>query len=506
MSKKIVFVGPPGVGKTTLRKVFFEGESSQHLLNYALEPTHGQESIILNLMDTVGVFDLAGQENQRWLMTEERGVFKNAQIIIIVNDAKSPVDEIIDFTKKILKIRDEINANSLIYLLVHKVDLLDKRDLLLKQTKIYNLLINDENIKIKFTSITKEYFANALSLFINILKKVLMEEKILEDFNFSLLKNTIQLLLQFKEKDLLTRKFVKETLNLSEEKLSDVIDLLCKKKHLELTQINNEDLLILTNEGKVHFNSIIEKFDQKSLNILEKDYLEEEKITNKKVPPFLGFFLADKDGKNIMTVELYEGVLEHFLTEKKSEDSLFDIELIPMFISALEKFSQEINIEELAGFKLKGRNLNLHIFSFDYFTFTVFTNPNINIKPIKEEIQNFLETLITDNQEAFNQVLNTGQLDIVSHLIDKSQIWIEHINQEYKDMLLNLDLFDFTHTKELYDKLDDLLIKVDKKFTAIKDNIKSLKIGLMNALIEDKVDTIKDISFRIQEINTKFAY
>ncbi|MHA1844461.1 MAG: hypothetical protein ACTSWE_09400, partial [Promethearchaeota archaeon] len=78
MGNKLIFIGPPGAGKTTLRKIFFEGENTKKLLEYALEPTYGEESIILRLPkihEEIGIFDLAGQENERWLESEERAIF-----------------------------------------------------------------------------------------------------------------------------------------------------------------------------------------------------------------------------------------------------------------------------------------------------------------------------------------------------------------------------------------------------------------------------------------------
>ena len=55
-----------------------------------------------------------------------------------------------------------------------------------------------------------------------------------------------------------------------------------------------------------------------------------------------------------MSVELYDGALDYFIKDPLRNNDMFNLDLIPMFISALEKFSQEINISDLAGFKLKG--------------------------------------------------------------------------------------------------------------------------------------------------------
>ena len=133
----MVFVGPAGAGKTTLRKIFFEYEIAEHLLDTPLDPTYGVESIVLRLGQNIGVFDLAGQENEKWLNGEDKEIFLEATIIIIVVEATSGILDIENFVNKVIQVRDETCHDALIYLLVHKIDLVSNNDL----DNVKNLII-----------------------------------------------------------------------------------------------------------------------------------------------------------------------------------------------------------------------------------------------------------------------------------------------------------------------------------------------------------------------------
>ncbi len=192
MSKKIIFVGPPKAGKTTLRKIFFEGENSKRLLEFGLEPTHGQESIYLKLSENVGIFDLAGQENQRWFETDDKKIFYNVDVLIVVIDISMALEEIIDFTKKVINIKNDMSPSCITYVLFHKIDLVQTEKiskLIRVLNKIYPI---EKKTNFLFTSVKREYIAKTFSNFIEILNRCLTEEGIQNKSGFTFLEKILK--------------------------------------------------------------------------------------------------------------------------------------------------------------------------------------------------------------------------------------------------------------------------------------------------------------------------
>ena len=161
--KKIVFIGPPGVGKTTIKEVFFEMANPLYLLQNSLTPTRGVNSALYKFQDDeVGVFDLAGQENENWF-DQERNVFAFANVIICVLDVNSYLSDMLDFIKKLINLIKEIRLDNLsLAILLHKIDLMEILYLQHKVKAVEEFVENEvsgiKGISIYTTSISKPYF------------------------------------------------------------------------------------------------------------------------------------------------------------------------------------------------------------------------------------------------------------------------------------------------------------------------------------------------------------
>ena len=145
------------------------------LLQKSLEPSRGLNSNTLKFFELeLGIFDLAGQENWRWLETEDKEVFTESNIIICVFDITSPLDSIIQFIVKILEIKEDIELQTCkVIIFLHKIDLVNVSypnvvsNFIKKHIKLRQ--INGEDIIIYKTSITKDYFFNTYKIIIEIL-------------------------------------------------------------------------------------------------------------------------------------------------------------------------------------------------------------------------------------------------------------------------------------------------------------------------------------------------
>ena len=511
MSKKVIFVGPSAAGKTTLRKIFFEGENTSKLLEYALEPTYGEESLILRLPglnEDVGIFDLAGQENSRWLETEDKSIFLNTKVIIVVIDVTSEFDLIKNFLIKILEIRNQLTPDTFIYVLIHKIDLVGHKKIRDIRAGIKRVFSKERLIKFLFTSLKKQYITQTFSYFIEILKKCLEDEVQEESLMFNVIDESVKIVNLIDDEITITRKSLQENLNLPEKLINYLIESLIRKNHIEKNLVKGQEILSLTDKGKDSFKEILKTFSAEYLKETEPESLLTTYFFEEKIPSFIGAFIADKDGRTLLTLELYEKALEKFLLSRTQVDDdvvPVDLDLIPMFISALEKFSLELNIQNLSGFSLEGSNLKMYIFGYENFTVTFFMNPDININPVKSKIYNYFKNMFEINQANFEITLDTGQIDHLFPLIETGKKWLEDLNEYYEQMIINLETYDTEHAKILYNKMDELYQRVNIKYSVTLEKIKKLKVNLMKSIIEEDFEELKKIAEITKDLSANYT-
>ncbi|MFX0030605.1 MAG: GTPase [Candidatus Hermodarchaeota archaeon] len=133
MATKVSLIGKPSMGKTTIKKVIFEGEDPNELILFPLEATIGIKYSVHQFMDSkVSLIDAPGQSLPIILEDEQKQIlaFGDAGAIIYVFDYPtwiSDSQDIIDDIRQIYEINKKHDFGAKIILFLHKIDLIIKK-------------------------------------------------------------------------------------------------------------------------------------------------------------------------------------------------------------------------------------------------------------------------------------------------------------------------------------------------------------------------------------------
>ena len=244
-SKKMVLVGPTGVGKTSIYNSYFEMGNPKTLLDHSLEPTRGINSSLYSLFDShFGVFDLAGQENDLWLSTSQ-DIFNHSNLIICIFDVMNSLESIISFLIKILQIKKRLHLSECkIITFIHKVDLVEPSYVFHKIKAIDDFFKSQyrrgQEIEIYKTSIAEEFFFSTYSILGEILNLLFNQEGRVHigDKELVNITNEIKMLLKMEKEVYYDKKNLSRVFNFKMDDVNSHIDRLLQVNFVQ----NNEAL------------------------------------------------------------------------------------------------------------------------------------------------------------------------------------------------------------------------------------------------------------------------
>jgi len=173
--KKILVLGRAGTGKSSIKKVLFEGIDPKELISKPLEPTRGITPTVYSWLDLkIGLFDTSGQEIEDLLEegNEQLYAFSNADAVIYLLDFPIWIvhkDLILEDIKKIKKILIKYNSNIKLFLFLHKIDLINITSRTDTISKIQSLIKERFNLPVFFTSLFPELIYSTYNAFYEIL-------------------------------------------------------------------------------------------------------------------------------------------------------------------------------------------------------------------------------------------------------------------------------------------------------------------------------------------------
>ncbi len=472
---KVLIVGPSGVGKTTLKKVFFDQDNPLKLLSESLEPTYGVDTNLYDFGSKIAVHDLAGQQLEEFL-SKSVEVFEGSDLILIVVDCREEWEKNFSLLKRIDEIRKVQCPDAFLTIFFHKCDLLSTQKRLDFAQNLNTFLVGMQNVVAQLTSIAPEFFAETFQTFVSVLQKCLfrVERSIPKDFFIKM--NIIN---HFIEKNIVTFAELASKVGASAEELQK-----------SLLDLETKGYLIFKDSLKqIQLSEIGQSIVQ---NIKENLFLKIQESLNTPIEFVKALILSDKVGRVIL---YFESEPEFIKKMAGNVEYNPDPTLISMFFSAIGNFGESFDSNGFSSVSLYGKKLQFQGITFGDLV-GIFFISNLKVdKTIENSLRQFLNEIYAEFRHEIQEFVRNGSLTELNRIQDKLVQKIKTLN----GILQNLALLKHQISK---DKLGLLYQKIQRQELSVAD-LKNLKVFLFHYLIAEDLGIMNDLFTILKGANIK---
>ncbi len=499
MFKKLVLIGPPGVGKTTIKQIIFEGQSTESLLNTPLEPTRGNELTIVEFKsEKIAINDLSGQELERWL-TKEPEVFNQADLILIFLDVSMKWESQIEFLKDLFDLLLKWAPLAKVTLFLHKTDMIQPEIQDFLMSKIVEFQRSSPiSFDFHFTSIVGKYFPKFLDIFFESVFKLHIPDEEQGQFIQNSILCIYQILNHLYSKGDMSENYLLIENNLTQENYQPIKEVLAKLQFIRESDTSEDPIVQLLQKGRDFCLFLKNYFEIVTDSHNRKSKVEKGLGGHKSGDPVLGVIISDDIGRDLCMVETIPNELRNILNINSTHSDAM-VDFVSMFLSALFSLSLTLELPNLSEILLKGTEIDYFVLQKKPFLFIYFINPLISISSLKEPLNRVANFVI----DRFNDILMTFKqkgdiLPSISNLKEVLLLKIQEINTITKQQTKET-MFDEIYGKELFLTLDELSQDPNLPFNQIKD----LKKRLIGAILNKNPQELHDIELRLTKMRKK---